>query len=170
MPRDPLRPRRDPVPPAPAVPGGYLRLAQPSLFWRAWELHQEDTLLARIERSGRRRYSVQSAAGTAEARFEGNRLLLPDLVARPADHGAILQSGKAAGGPLRLAYRSDEIAYPTLSDDAGPLALFGDLRGAGFAAEAKVWAADRFLAEGAESVASLAACILVLRDRPGAFR
>lgn len=158
------------MPPAPAVPGGYLRLAQPSLFWRAWELHQEETLLARIERSGRRRYSVQSAGGTAEARFEGDRLLLADLVARPARNGAVLQPGSAAGPLRRLAYRSEEVAYPTLSDDDGPLALVGDLRGAGFAAEAKVWVADRFLAEGAGSVASLAACILILRDRPGAFR
>ena len=151
------------MPPAPAAPGGYLTLDQPSLFWRAWDIVQHDRTLARIARAGWRRFTVETADGREEARFSGAKLLLGALAAAPAPGGARLDA-------WRLSYRSREVEYPTLADHDGPLALFGDAKSSGFSAQAQVWAADRFLVLGPPAVRALAACVLVLRERPGGFR
>lgn len=179
VPRDETpRRRREPAPDAPpGIPGGYLTLVQPNLFWREWELEQGETLLARIERAGWRRYRVETADGSGEARFDGPRLALAPWVAVAERGGAGLRADEPASDLLRagqvqahLTYRSDDRPHPLLADHDGPLALFGDLRGSGFHATGKVWAADRLLATGRPGVLALAACVLVLRERPGPFR
>lgn len=163
VPRDAPPRRRDPVPPAPSAPGGYLTLRQPSLFWRAWEVEQDGVRLLRVERARRGRFRISSAAGDEDAQFVRGGLLCGALAAQPEEGGA-----RVAG--LRLLYRSKDAPYPLVADAAGPVLVFGDLRGWGLSGEGKVWAADRLLARGDDALRILAMSLLVLRERPGSFR